>query len=204
VIGRGIHDDEDVASLFRVSGDEFSVLCPHSAHPENTIKIASRIIDIMQHPFDADGTAVYISPGIGIATYPTDAMDVATLVQCAVGASAQITASEQGGFEFYSSELNARSCERLQLEADLRQAIMEDNQLVLYYQPKVSVRSGQITGVEALIRWRKPDGRFIFPDSFIPLAEETGLSGPWVNGCSERLALNWHVGKPKGCGFKLR
>lgn len=182
MVGYGIHEDQEIASLFRVSADEFSILCPNMARPENAIKIASRIIGVMEPPFDAEGTKVYISPSIGIAAYPTDASSATALVQCAVGASAQVGNTKRGGFEFYSSELNARSWERLKLESGLRHAI-ESDQLMLHYQPQVNVKNGQIKGVEALVRWQKLDGSLVFPDQFIPLAEETDLIlslGEWV------------------------
>ncbi|MDR4494610.1 MAG: EAL domain-containing protein [Nitrospirales bacterium] len=182
VVGRGIADVNALDSLFRVEGDEFSLLCPTMNHMEHATKLASRIVHVMEAPFNADGTEVYIWPSIGIASYPVDAKDTMALIQCAVGASAQAPGQEKGSFHFYSSELNIRSLERLQLEVDLRHAI-EGEQLLLYYQPKVDVKNGHIVGVEALIRWQKPDGKMIFPDQFIPLAEDTGLIvplGEWV------------------------
>ena len=187
VVGRGISEEPEATCLFRVGNDEFSVICPSVLHPENAIKIASRIMSIMQLPFHSGDTEVSLSPCIGLASYPADAVDMETLVQCAVGASAQ--AQIQGGYQFYSSAMNTTSYQRLQLEAELRHAIAQEK-LVLYYQPKVDIQSGHIAGLEALVRWPQTDGTVILPDDFISLAEESGLILPLGNwaikeGCAQ-------------------
>ena len=183
MIGHGSNVNiREIDSLFRVSRDEFSLLCPNMDFVEHATKIASRILKVMETPFNANGTDVFIWPNIGIASYPTDANDITTLIQCAAGASDQAMLEDKGAFRFYSSDLNAQSLGRLQLEADLRHAI-DDNQLVLHYQPKVDVMTGQIKGVEALVRWQLSDGSLRFPDQYISLAEETDLIlplGEWV------------------------
>ena len=197
IFRQGIDNTRDLDSLFRVGSDEFSLLCPSMDHAEHAIKLASRIQKAMEPSFDANGTEVFIFPSIGIASYPTDATDMEKLTQCAVGASAHANTHGKGGFHFYSSELNAISLERLQLEVDLRHAIEED-QLVLHYQPQVNVKSGQIQGVEALVRWQKPDGSLKFPDHFISLAEETGLILPLGEWVLNEACAQWARWKAQG------
>ncbi len=177
LLGKGIQEEQQLTCLFHVSGDEFSVVCPHMAHPEHAMKIASRIIEAMSIPFDADGTEVSILPSIGMASFPGDARDVVTLVQCAIGASAQVSSQDQGSYQFYSREMNAKSHQHLKREAALRHAI-EDKQLIMHYQPQISVATGEILGTEALARWQQPDGTLVSPNDFIPLAEETGIVVP--------------------------
>ena len=189
ILGRGISGEDDATCLFHLSGDEFSIVCPSIAHPENATKIASRIIGIMAIPLDANGTEVLLPASIGLASYPYDAKDVPTLIQCAVSASAQATMYEQGSYRFYSSDMNAKSHEYLQIEADLRHAI-EGNQLLLHYQPQIDVKTRHLQGVEAVVRLRQLDGTLLFPSHFIPLAEDTGIIVPlstWVlkEACSQ-------------------
>ena len=165
--GLGKDSFREVDNLFRVGGDEFSLLCPAMNQTEHAIKLASRILKVMELPFDANGTEVHIWPCIGIASYPGDAMEVSTLIQCAVGASAQANAGGKGGFYFYSSDLNAQSVERLQMEAALRHAI-ESEQLLLHYQPQVNVKKwsntgGRSAGSLAEIGWELCVSRSIHP-----------------------------------------
>jgi diguanylate cyclase (GGDEF)-like protein len=180
LVGKGVFKDKVLKALFRTDGDAFSVLCPNMSQVENATKVAARILKVMEAPFEADGREVCISPYIGIASYPDDATDMMSLIQCAVAASAQAKAHEQGGFAFYSSIVNRQLCQNLEQEADLHRAI-DHEELVLHYQPKVNVKSGQISGVEALVRWQKPDGTLVLPNDFIPLAETTGLIVPMGN-----------------------
>jgi diguanylate cyclase (GGDEF)-like protein len=184
---------DEMDTLFRVAGEEFSIVCPAMAHSEQAKTLANRILQIMEHPLNAGSTEVYFRPGIGIASYPKDATDATTLLQCAVGASAQAIAENNGGIYVYSRNFKARTIQCLQMEADLRHAI-EEEQFSLLYQPKVDIKSGMIVGVEALVRWQKADGKDIVPDEFIPLGEESGLIvplGEWVMKEACRQMLQW-------------
>jgi len=187
VVGRA--DEIDSRMLYRLGGNEFCVLCTEVSGTEVSAVIAKRILEAMQHPFDAEGTEVQMPTSIGIAGYPGDAEDIASLTQRAVIACAQAGEKGESHLEFYSRSMNILSLQRIQMEADLRHAI-KNNELMLYYQPQIDIKSNHVTGFEALIRWQKPDGKMIFPDQFIPLAEESGLIipiGEWVleRACSQ-------------------
>ncbi len=170
------------ATISRLGGNEFTVLTNHIKDSCDTVKIAKRIIAGTETPYMIDGNEIFLTLSIGISVYPGDGHDVDSFIQN--GEFAMHHARELGHnqHEFFSKSLNVEAFKKLAMENSLRRAI-ERNELLLYYQPKFNIVTGQMIGVEALIRWRHPDLGIVPPLDFIPLAEESGLIvtiGEWV------------------------
>jgi diguanylate cyclase (GGDEF)-like protein len=161
----------------RLGGDEFVLLVEDFGDTGHLAEIASKILHGFEATFVVDGQELALSASIGICTYPADGEDAQTLLSNAD--IAMYRAKEQGRNRhcFYSADLNQLSQERLALEAQLKHAVERD-EIEVFYQPKIGFRSGRVTGVEALIRWRHPTLGLLLPDKFVPLAEETGLIVP--------------------------
>ncbi|MCF6138387.1 EAL domain-containing protein [Pseudalkalibacillus berkeleyi] len=175
--------------VYRMSGDEFTVLVPKVIHISDLTKIAKKISRSFDEPIIIDGHEFHISFSIGVALYPDDGEDVESLL--AHSDMAMYRAKEKGrnAYEFYRPSMNINNYERLVLENDLHKAI-ENKELILHYQPRIDVAANEIIGVEALVRWNHPQWGIISPGQFIPLAEETGLIvkiDNWVleNACKQ-------------------
>ncbi|HTP66045.1 MAG TPA: EAL domain-containing protein [Geobacteraceae bacterium] len=180
------------SSVSRLGGDEFTVLLTDIASVQDAARVALRIINTVSQPMNLDGHEVIITTSIGISLYPDDGNDVITLIKNAD--TAMYHAKDQGrnNFQFYNRSMNSTAYERLVLENHLRRAL-EREEFLLHYQPQYDIASGEIIGVEALIRWRHPDLGMVSPGVFIPLAEETGLViqiDEWVirNACAQGKA----------------
>jgi diguanylate cyclase (GGDEF)-like protein len=188
-VGRDTRDD----AMARLGGDEFTVLLTALEEPEDAGNAAHRIVEALARPFSIDGQELFVSASLGIAVYPTDGTDVEALLKSAD--VAMYSAKEQGrnNYQFYSSELNARALERLDMERDLHRAL-ERNELHLEYQPLVDAPTSRVVGVEALLRWRHPRRGLVPPELFIPLAEHAGLIvsiGNWVLEEACRQGAAW-------------
>ena len=183
----------DIDAIARIGGDEFNVILDQVRDVPSVVLMAQRIIDVLGTPFDLEGKSVYVGASIGIALYPTDGNNAEALQSNADAALHQAKTQGRGMARFFSSEMGGRARERLMLEADLRRAV-EQNELVLHYQPQVDLISGQIVGLEALVRWKHPLRGMVSPGEFIPLAEECGCIvpiGDWVLRTACRQFKQW-------------
>lgn len=185
--------------LARLGGDEFTLLLPQLHRSGNTLMVAQRIHELMHRPFILEGREVIVTASIGIAIFPDDGADAASLLKHAD--TAMYHAKEQGrdNCKFYSTSLTEEAMRRLDMESNLRLAL-ERNEFFLLYQPQLDIASGRIRSLEALIRWQHPKHGLIAPMEFIPLAEESGLIipiGEWVLRAACVEAMRWQVaGQP--------
>jgi len=190
-------------TLARQGGDEFTVLLPDISNTEDVTMIARKILAELRQPFTVADKDFIATVSIGIAIYPEDGNTPEDLIRNADLAMYQTKSQGKNGYLEFTSSMNTTHVERLSLENDLRQALKRGEQFELYYQPQISLSKRCVVGLEALIRWNHPTQGMINPDSFIPLAEETGMIvqlSDWVlgAGCAQ-------LAKLRGMGFtKLR
>ena len=166
----------EVDTVARLGGDEFAVLLPTIATVEGAVAVAGKLQAAFDEPFRLDDLALDVETSIGVALYPEHASDPDELLQRAEIAM-YVAKDTHAGYVLFDPKLDQHSARRLTLLGELRRAI-DNRQLVLHYQPKVDAHSGQLLGVEALVRWQHPEHGLIPPGDFIPLAERTGLISP--------------------------
>jgi predicted signal transduction protein with EAL and GGDEF domain len=184
-------------SLARLGGDEFAVFQIAANQPVIATAVANRIIEELAVPFDLDGHQAVIGACIGISIAPNDGCDADDLLKKADMALYRAKEEGRGTYRFFEPEMDARMQRRRALEFDLRRALAL-RQFEVHYQPLVNLESDQVSGFEALVRWRHPERGMVQPNDFIPLAEETGLIGPignWVlnQACSDAMKWPDHI-----------
>ncbi|MFP5391417.1 MAG: EAL domain-containing protein [Gammaproteobacteria bacterium] len=180
-------------TIGRFGGDEFAAILMLPDGPRTAITVIDKIRDALRRPFTLDGKEHTVSASIGVTLYPDDAQDADTLIKYADNAMYRAKEAGRDAFRFFTAEMNAQSVARLDLENALRRAI-DNDEFVLYFQPKVHIGSGRISGAEALIRWNRPGHGMVAPGVFIPLLEETGLIvkvGNWVLNEACRNIARW-------------
>ena len=163
--------------IARLGGDEFVLLVEEQGDPATLTEIARKLLAAVSELRKIDGHELNVTLSIGICTYPADGRDSKTLLSGADIAMYRAKDRGRNGFCFYSAELQSHTPEKLALEAGLRHGLERD-EFRVYYQPKIDMATGAITGVEALLRWQHPEKGLLLPEKFIQLAEETGLIVP--------------------------
>ncbi|MGB4247308.1 MAG: EAL domain-containing protein, partial [Pseudohongiellaceae bacterium] len=173
----------DQDTLSRLGGDEFVLLAEHLKSSEDAGLIARDLLNVLKAPFIlSNSVQLYVQACIGIAVYPDNGSDVEDLMRNADTAMYKAKKQGRGRFCFYEEEMGSAVIEQLELETALRQGI-EKEELLLQYQPKLDLRTGTMTGAEALVRWQRPGIGMVPPNRFIPIAERSGLIvpiGEWV------------------------
>jgi diguanylate cyclase (GGDEF)-like protein len=181
--------------LFRMGGDEFTVLLEDVRGPEEAAMVATRVLEAIAEPLQLQHHEIAVTSSVGIALYPRDDVVGERLVKAADTAMYRAKELGRNRYAFFAREMNERVETQMKIEAALRRALKND-EFVLHFQPRVSAATGRTTGAEALLRWKHPEWGLVEPARFVPLLEETGLIvpvGAWVLGEACRAARAWQT-----------
>jgi diguanylate cyclase (GGDEF)-like protein len=187
-LAAGLRESDTVA---RLGGDEFAVMLPNVGRTGAQLA-ARKLLALVQEPLAVEGVNLDVHSSVGIAMFPEHGTEAEILIQRA-DVAMYVAKHDRSGFEVYAPELDRHSPERLALMGDLRHAISRD-ELRVHYQPKINLKTNQIFGVEALVRWQHPELGLIMPDRFIPMAEQTGAVRPltlWMLERALQQCLEW-------------
>jgi diguanylate cyclase (GGDEF)-like protein/PAS domain S-box-containing protein len=181
-------------TVARLGGDEFTVLLPRLHRSDDAAPVAQKIIEAIRHPFHIEGREFFTTTSIGISLFPEDGQDAEELIKNADTAMYQAKEFGRDNYQLFNAHVNAKALQRIALEHGLRKAINND-EMAVHYQPLFDLRTGRITGMEALLRWTHPHLGSIPPATFIPLAEATGVMVPigmWALRAACQQAKAWH------------
>ena len=181
-------------TVSRLGGDEFAILLQDVKRSEQVAGIAQKVIDTLDESFEIDDGEVGISASIGISVFPNDGSEPGSIIKSADMAMYKAKEKGRNCYHFYSPDIQSQLNRRLELEENLHCAL-ESREFSLFYQPKVDLVTGKVTGMEALLRWIKPDGEVISPADFIPVAEEMGIivpMGKWILAEATRQTAEWN------------
>lgn len=179
-------------TLARPGRDEFMLLLPEISHAEDAALVAKKIFASLESPFAVEEHELFLSVSMGVSIFPHDGSDAVTLIKNSYTAMKRARETEKNACRFYSQEMNERAFNRMLMENNLRLALRR-KEFFLHYQPQIDLNTGEVNGVEALVRWGKPGCDIVYPNDFIHLMEETDLIvelGRWVlrNACAQNRA----------------
>lgn len=193
-IERAVRPTDTVA---RLGGDEFAILLSQVKDPKNAGMVAKKILESIKQPILIRGTELFISASIGIVVCPEHSNAVSDIVKFSDIAMYKAKKHGRNNYQFYSSDLSQTTIERIDIERSLRTAL-HNNEFLLHYQPQVNLETGNIIGVEALLRWHRNHSEMIPPSRFIGIAEDSGFIieiGEWIMQTAFKDAVRWNTGR---------
>lgn len=167
--------DIDDVTVGRFGSDEFACLVSGLSGQAELVEATDYVNQSIEDPFLIEGRELFLKASIGVAWYPVHGSDPKAVFRCAESALHRSMRSLQGGITYYHSEMQNRAKHKFDLQSELRQAI-DNDEIIAFFQPQLCLNSGRLAGVEALARWRRPDGSTVLPREFVPLSEEMGIS----------------------------